>query len=333
MLIFSGKEVIPMKKFFAGMMTAMLLVAVMGTTVFAATSPDAETALKKQEEDKKQAAALNTSITKIDAAVGKTSIVITQSALDVKEMEQGKDAVTEKKYSGETSVLAMTDLTVANANGTDITQGVTVSLTVPGVLSGDNIHVLHQTGSGSWEELSVTSVGKDSVTVTMTSFSPIVVVRVAGTTTTSTPTYVYYTTPSSSSTTAGATTDSNTTDGDTDAAASGSTKDVSLGTTDVGTYTQGYSDGYAAGAASVKGASTTDSAKTDSTKTDAAKTDSAAAGTNAVGTTVIRTVGSTSGSNLSATSPKTGASLPALPVLAVFAFAGILVCGKKAQNR
>jgi hypothetical protein len=35
---------------------------------------------------------------------------------------------------------------------------------------------------------------------------------------------------------------------------------------------------------------------------------------------------------VSATSPKTGASLPALPIVAAFVFAGIVYCGKKVRN-
>ena len=67
-------------------------------------------------------------------------------------------------------------------------------------------------------------------------------------------------------------------------------------------YDNGYSDGYQDGRNSVKGASATN-------------------GKVASGVTTSAGV----------LSPKTGASLPALPIVAVFALAGIVVCGKKAH--
>jgi hypothetical protein len=83
------------------------------------------------------------------------------------------------------------------------------------------------------------------------------------------------------------------------------------------TYNKGYNDGYAAGRTSVKGTTTASTAKTTSIKGS---------------TKTASTARSTGTGNVSTTSPKTGASLPALPILAVFAFTGLLVCGKKAQN-
>ena len=72
---------------------------------------------------------------------------------------------------------------------------------------------------------------------------------------------------------------------------------------DSDSYDNGYSDGYSDGRNSVKG-------------TSASSNGVAASG------------GTTSAGVLS---PKTGASLPALPIVAVFALAGIVVCGKKAH--
>jgi hypothetical protein len=348
-----------MKKFFAGMMTAMLLVAAMGTTVFAATSPTSQTALKNLADLNNQATSMNNKVTGVEnvSTSANKNITVTPEKVTATVMGQG-NAYNEKNFGSEYSLLAMTDLSVPA--GTDTSKGVTVKLRVDENLGGLTLRVLHQTDSGTWENLTINETGTDYVVFTMTSFSPVMLVRVWGTaannstttstttTTSSSPTYIYYTTPSTSSTTNSGTTDSDTTDtktSDTEGTASASSHNdssatdqkVSVGTTDNGTYGQGYSDGYAAGAASVNSAAkesaTKDSATKDSATADSTKTEPAATGTNAVGTTVIRTVGSTSGNNLSTTSPKTGASLPTLPILAVFAFAGILVCGKKAQNQ
>jgi hypothetical protein len=320
-----------MKKFFAGMITMMLLVAMMGTTVFASDSPTSEAALKKQAEE------LSEKLQTVSASMGGTKVEITMSEIEPETVVKGEAALKERNYSSN-DVLAMADLKVEGE--IDTSKGVTVNLAVEGVLEGDNIHVLHQTGSGSWEELSVSSVGTGSVTVTMTSFSPIMVVRLPAKTTTSsttsssgstgssTYTSTFSSTISSGTTTGSTSTDSANTSGttaatpQTDSTGADTTKtssksdptdvdqNVTISGADTQTYGQGYKDGYTAGAATVKGAT--------------------------AATTVVRTVGtgstSTGESNLSATSPKTGTTLPTLPILAVFTFAGILVCGKKAQN-
>ena len=71
---------------------------------------------------------------------------------------------------------------------------------------------------------------------------------------------------------------------------------------DDGSYDEGYNDGYSDG-----------------------KTSSYTTGTNG---------GSTNGAvaAVGMTSPKTGASVPALPILAVAVVAGIIVCGRKAAK-
>lgn len=45
-----------------------------------------------------------------------------------------------------------------------------------------------------------------------------------------------------------------------------------------------------------------------------------------------KAVAGSAGTTASVTSPKTGSALPVLPVIAIFAFAGIVVCGKKALS-
>ena len=71
---------------------------------------------------------------------------------------------------------------------------------------------------------------------------------------------------------------------------------------DSDSYDNGYGDGYSDGRNSVKG-------------TSASNGRAASGGTTSAGVL----------------SPKTGASLPVLPIVAVFALAGIAVCGKKAH--
>ena len=75
-------------------------------------------------------------------------------------------------------------------------------------------------------------------------------------------------------------------------------------------YDEGYNDGYSDGKSDAKSAG---------------KTSSYTTGTNG---------GSTNGAvaAVGMTSPKTGASVPTLPILAVAVVAGIIVCGRKAAK-
>jgi hypothetical protein len=299
-----------MKKLFAGMITAMLLVATMGTAVFAANSPDSETALKQQAKD------YNSKVTSVTAiGNGNAAVNVTAQALDTNTVAQASKKVS-NDYKNAT-VLAMTDLSVPD--NTDLTNGVKVTLSVKEVLAGDNVKVLHQKSTGDWETLPAT-VGNGTVTVTMTSFSPVVIIRLPSSSSSGN-------NSSGSNTSSNNTSSSNTSSSNTSSTNTpgSNTNNTGNATTDSkGKYTQGYQDGYAAGLASAKGSinnSTTVNVDNSSNNT-----------VTTTGTGSSRNAAASSGRNVSATSPKTGASLPALPIVAAFVFAGIVYCGKKVRN-
>jgi hypothetical protein len=297
-----------MKKFFTGVLTTMLLVGMMGTVVFAATSPNSETALKQQAEE------WNKNVTSVTGS-GSTSeaVSVEAKALDTSAMSQANAKVTSEYQDA--SVLAMTDLSVPE--DTDLTDGVTVTMNVTGVLPGDNIKVLHQTSSGEWETLTPIAVGNGTVTVTLHSFSPIVILRVSG---------IAGTVGSGNGNGA-----DDSSDGTNDSQNGNQTSD--------GTYNDGYQDGYAAGAASSNQISNTNTSNSSTGNNNSQANNS---GNKATATAIINNYGGTSAGgsssgvttvgNSSATSPKTGASLPALPILAVLLSTGIVVCGRKAYN-
>jgi hypothetical protein len=324
-----------MKKFFAGIISAMLLVAMMGTTVFASPSPGSDTALRQKAEELNQKITSATGIGSANAVV-----VVTTKALDDDQMARA-NAKVQADYTN-ASVLAMTDVSVPD--GTDLRNGVKITFSVTGVLAGDNIIVLHQKADYSWETLTA-SVGNGTVTVTMRTFSPIVIIRLPNSSsssgsTTSSGSSSNTSTPGSSNTgstgtpgsnnggstvSSGNSTDStdankggnnNSNDdnsvtvenGDVQNTNEGDTVDVNQNVTvdypdNASSYGDGYKDGYAAGQASV----------------------------NSTSASSYRGSTGSSGSG-SATSPKTGEALPALPIIAVFAIAGIIVCGRKARN-
>lgn len=56
-----------------------------------------------------------------------------------------------------------------------------IAIAVPDVKAGETVIVLHQKADGTWEQLPVVEVANGKVTATFTSFSPVVIVKVAST--------------------------------------------------------------------------------------------------------------------------------------------------------
>lgn len=317
-----------MKKIVSGMIAVMLLVFTMGTTVFASPSPNGETAIKEKSEQ------LNNQISQdkisCSGADGK-SITVEKKALNVEQYNAANLEVAKQngKKNSEGTIMAMTDLSVPQ--GTDTSKGIKMTLAVSGVMKGDNIVVLHRKSDGTWETPSVTVNADGTITFRLTSLSPLVIVRYPAQTSSggsssggsssgssSSGGGSSVVTPpqnnssngnnsnnnnnnnnnNSSSSDANTDTDKNS-DSDSD---SGEDEDL-----DDGSYDEGYEDGYSDGKQAVKDKKETNSAQP----------------------TVKSSVRTENGV---VTSPKTGASIPALPVLAVFALAGISVCAKKAKN-
>jgi hypothetical protein len=310
-----------MKKFFAGMIAALLLAATMSTTVFAAgsLSPNSQTLLRADAETLNR----NVSATKTITAANGQSVSVTQSSVSQEQLSAGYTKAQET-YGSSVAVLAMTDLSIPA--GTVISQnGVAIQLQVSGVLAGDNIRVLHQTATG-WEELTPQTVENGSITVVMTSFSPVTIVRVAdssaGSSGTANPstgtTGSGTTTPASVSNQPVNTTSSNSPD---NSQTNNQNNPVNVNQNVNVNYPDSAST-YSKSSNSTKAAGTTSTVKSSSSSRSGTK-----------GSTKGSTGSSNGGSSASTTSPKTGASLPALPILAVFVFAGILVCGKKARNQ
>lgn len=155
-----------MKKTLVGILTA-LMVLTMGTTVFAASSPDGNGANSSQ---------LKEVVTNIQntGSVQVTADPVTDTAV--------ADANAKaKEISTEATLLAAVDL---NYSGTIPAGGVQIKLTVSNISAGDKLVVLHKNGS-TWEKIQPDKVGNGYVIFTMTSFSPVAIAKVPGTTTVS----------------------------------------------------------------------------------------------------------------------------------------------------
>ena len=318
-----------MKKMLMGVL-AMLLVLTMGTTVFASPSPNPDTGLDRKAQE------WNNKVEHVAATGANNQIYnVTKKRVDASKVNSVNEVI--KTVSSQAEVIGMSDLSVDK--GVDTSKGIKVTLSIDpkSIINGYSVYVVHQYGEGKWETVKPSSVTRDGkVTVTLYSLSPVAIVQYPNNvsvpisdpsknkpdSTNNTNNNTNSTESSNSNST-----NSNNTSGPSQSNSNSSNSSnsnnqsnsqtnnqnnpvnvkqnvtVNYPDRDSDSYDNGYSDGYSDGRNSVKG-------------TSASSNGVAAAG------------GTTSAGVLS---PKTGASLPALPIVAVFALAGIVVCGKKAH--
>lgn len=317
-----------MKKMLMGVL-AMLLVLTMGTTVFAAPSPNHDTGLDRKAQE------WNNKVEHVAATGANNQIYnVTKKRVDATKVNSVNEVI--KTVSSQAEVIGMSDLSVDK--GVDTSKGIKVTLSIDpkSIINGYSVYVVHQYGEGKWETVKPSSVTSDGkVTVTLYSLSPVAIVQYPNNvsvpisdpsknkpdSTNNTNNNTNSTENSNSNTT-----NSNNTSGPSQSNSNSSNSSnsnnqsnsqtnnqnnpvnvkqnvtVNYPDRDSDSYDNGYGDGYSDGRNSVKG-------------TSASNVRAASGGTTSAGVL----------------SPKTGASLPALPIVAVFALAGIAVCGKKAH--
>lgn len=154
-----------MKKKIAVVLTA-LMVMVMGTTAFAATSPTTKTS----ETTTTEAAAYANVTVAADGIVidGVASTAApTVKAVTTAQVEEAQ-AQAVANVAPTAKVLQMIDVTLPVSF-----EKAQLTFSVNGVTAGQKIAVLHQKHDGSWEVINPDSVGNGTVTATFTSLSPI----------------------------------------------------------------------------------------------------------------------------------------------------------------
>lgn len=317
-----------MKKMLMGVL-AMLLVLTMGTTVFASPSPNPDTGLDLKAQE------WNNKVEHVAATGANNQIYnVTKKRVDASKVNSVNEVI--KTVSSQAEVIGMSDLSVDKGVNTSKGIKVTLSINPKSIINGYSVYVVHQYGEGKWETVKPSSVTSDGkVTVTLYSLSPVAIVQYPNNvsvpisdpsknkpdSTNNTNNNTNSTENSNSNTT-----NSNNTSGPSQSNSNSSNSSnsnnqsnsqtnnqnnpvnvkqnvtVNYPDRDSDSYDNGYGDGYSDGRNSVKG-------------TSASNGRAASGGTTSAGVL----------------SPKTGASLPALPIVAVFALAGIAVCGKKAH--
>lgn len=309
-----------MKKRFAGVLAALMVLVMGTTTVFAAGSPSADDAVVD---------ALNKGVTSVTQKNGSSTQIISTG----KVAKADYQAADQNKQNTYDSIVAMTDIVgISVPSG----QSATVTIAVDGIRQGDKVYVLHKYkvgGTYMWERLTPDAVGNGYVTVTMKSFSPVFVVKVGeapsngngsnnggtnnggtnngsnnGTNTTPP------TNGNNNNNTTGDSTSQSNNNNQSNSQTNNQNNPVNVDQTVNVTYPdmddrydEGYEAGYNAAMSTNKGS-----------------TGSGNSGSGSSGSSV--------GGAATVVSPKTGASLPALPFVAMFAAAGIAVCGKKARK-
>lgn len=322
-----------MKKKIAGILAALMVLS-LGTTVFAAPSPN------KASDMAKAAADLVTTVES-----GSDAVALTAGTVNTDDLTSVYDVVAEKIGSSTGfNVLAAVELSSVN---TLPDGGLQITFDVTGVTSGEaNIRIYHKKGT-DWE-VKTPFVGNGYVTATFDSLSPFFVVRYDSTPSVSDGSvdssavvnnyYNTYTTNNTNSNNITSNTNSNnpTTTNNSNSNNPATTNYTNSNNTNSNNTT---TTNNAASSSSSTKKSTSSSKKSSTSTTDKVSAKSAGdgnSGTNNQTVTVnVNGDGSSSGKagvSTSTTSPKTGSSMPALPMIAVFAVMGIAFCGKKARS-
>jgi hypothetical protein len=335
-----------MKKKLAGVLAA-LMVLTMGTTVSAAPSSNKESDLEKEAQE-----------LEIKVEAGDSSVSLTSSPVSTKDLTSVYEEVAEKIGSNEFQVLAAVEI----ASKTTLPSGgVSIKFNVSGLASGTkNVRIYHKKDSSSWE-IKTPYVGDGYVTATFASLSPFFVVKYNSTPSTSDGsedqsssvvnnyynTYNTYNNTNSNNTTTTNNTNSNntTTTNNTNSnntTTTNNTNSNNTSTTNNGKTSSKKTDSSTTDSTSKKTTKKSTTKKSTTDKDTSSSQSASANSTNDNSSKNTQTVtvnvsggGSSSakgGASTSTTSPKTGSSLPALPMIAVFLVMGIAVCGKKARN-
>lgn len=289
-----------MKKKFAGLLAAMM-VLMMGTTVFASQSPTSEaTAEQKAQQLRDSVSTVETGDAGVGVQVGK---------VDANVVADANEKAT--SYSGDAEVLGMVELSTDK----DISKGVTLTIYVAGVKSGDNVRILHKLANGTWEVI-VPYVGNGFVRATFYSLSPIAIVKYPSTASVPSTQQV----PNNAAGDAPSTNDAN------------SSKDESSTSSAVND-----SDTNASTNSTTADSAASDS-KSDSKSDSSSKSGNSSSKSNASAKTNVNVNVNTSRTNSgsksgAATSPKTGQEFPVIPCVAVAAFlVATIVYGRKKHS-
>lgn len=160
-----------MKKRFLALVSALVLAGAMTITAAAAGSvstgsavADADLATSTQqftEATLGEFATTTTVSSSVNATIGSVSAETAADAIDQAQAVVGENAF----------VATIVDLQVPTGTG-----AAEFTLGCPNVWAGQSVTILHQKADGSWESIAPSKVANNSVTFTLTSYSPVAIV-------------------------------------------------------------------------------------------------------------------------------------------------------------
>lgn len=160
-----------MKKRFLALVTALVLTGAMTltasaagsvTTNSAAVTVEMETSSQKFTTDTLDEFSKTTTVSSsVNATVGTVSADTAKAAIDQAKAVVGANAF----------VATIVDLQVPAGTG-----AAEFTLGCPNVWAGQKVTILHQKADGTWEAIKPSKVGNNTVTFTLTSYSPVAIV-------------------------------------------------------------------------------------------------------------------------------------------------------------
>lgn len=298
-----------MKKKLTGLLVALMVLS-MGTTVFAAQSPDSNTTADQKAQQ------LRDSVSNVKASKDGVSVEVKKA--DASVVADANEKAT--SFSSEAEMLGMVEL----ESDKDFSKGVTLTFYVAGVKSGDNVRILHKLANGTWEVI-VPYVGDGYVRATFYSLSPVAIVKYPQGV--SVPSSQQVTDPDAGTT--DNTGDQNNSSNNENKNDSQNSNNSQSSSNDQNANTNSNADNSSASSKSDSKSNSRSDSKANANANvnvninNNSKNNSNSGSSNRP----------TSGGSGVATSPKTGQAMPVLPIVAVFALmGGAVVCSKKAKS-
>lgn len=159
------------KKLVALLAAAMMVLST--TTVLAAPSATTD------KVEMGTVAELKANVKGAESAAGKVTVAEVTDTKAVESVDEAALAIVQKETADvKAKVLGMADISLPE--GTDLSAGVQIKVTVDGVYSTDTVNTikaLHWNGA-KWEDVKVVKVEKGNVTIEVTDLSPIAFVKV-----------------------------------------------------------------------------------------------------------------------------------------------------------
>lgn len=156
-----------MKKKALALICAMTMVLGMSMSVFAADSADSEEVASSAEESQNFSTGTQTITTQTVADMATVTTVSGATVTTVSNEIAGEAVAEANKLYGSSSFIA----SVVDINVPGATFPYELTINNPNVWAGQKVTVLHKVGD-TWEKLTPSKVGKNTLTVTVNSFSP-----------------------------------------------------------------------------------------------------------------------------------------------------------------